>query len=204
MLAFKRGLHGCVTQAKEAAAKSAAKGMKELRGAQTIYNARTSASNYKGYLKAKVPAGMYYNPAQSSVMGSINSETIPQAFMAKDDPRRQFVSQLRPNDAAMSRTAPPVLCSQSTLAGEKKYHLSAEQISEIVHLRASNPEVYSRKKLAKQFNVSPLFISMVSSASKERKAEMAGRLDTIKAKWHKKRALARRDREKRQELWYRA
>lgn len=204
MLSLKRGLSSFAPQAKEAVAKTSKQGMKELRGAQTIYNPRTSASNYKGYLKAKIPSGMYYNPAQSSMMGSINSETMPQAFMAKDDPRRELIKQLRPNDAAMSQTAPPVLCNQSTLAGKKTYHLNSEQIAEIVHLRSTNPEVYSRKKLAQQFNVSPLFISMVSSASKERKAEMANRLETIKSKWHKKRTLARRDREKRKELWYRA
>lgn len=202
MFSFCRGFHVCYRNNKEVI-KTAVQELKELKGAQTIYNPRSSASNYKGYMKAKIPAGLYYNPAQSSAMGSINSETIPLSFLAKDDPRRKFVTKLRANDKLESATGPPVLCNKSTFKG-KDYHLEPEQIQEIIKLRANNPELYTRKVLAKKFKVSPLFISLVSTVSKARKAEMDDRLQTIKSKWHDKRVIARQDRKKRKELWYKA
>ncbi|SMN22293.1 similar to Saccharomyces cerevisiae YKR085C MRPL20 Mitochondrial ribosomal protein of the large subunit [Maudiozyma saulgeensis] len=203
MLAFKRGIHACSTKGKEAASKATSNAFKELKGVQTIYNPRTSASNYKGYLKNKTPAGMYYNPAQSATTGSINSETIPLSFLAKDDPRRSFIKQLRTQDAVESKYGPPVLVGKSTVEG-KSYHLQPEQIAEIIKLRSSDPVTNTRKKLAKQFDVSPLFISLVSSAPKSRITEMNKRLNTIKSSWHKQREIARDDRKKRKQLWYRA
>ena len=203
MLAFTRGIHVNSVIRKEVVEKAATQGLKELKGAQTIYNPRTSASNYKGYLKNKTPAGMYYNPAQSATTGSINSETIPLSFLAKDDPRRSLVKQLRVNDAVESKYGPAVLTSKSTQKG-KTYHLQPEQIQEIIKLRKEDPVMNTRKKLATQFGVSPLFISLVSSASKQRIEEMNGRLDTIKSKWHKQREVARNDRKKRKQLWYTA
>ncbi|CAB4256039.1 similar to Saccharomyces cerevisiae YKR085C MRPL20 Mitochondrial ribosomal protein of the large subunit [Maudiozyma barnettii] len=203
MLAFRRGIHACSTKGKEVASKVATNAFKELKGSQTIYNPRTSAANYKGYLKNKTPAGMYYNPAPSAATGSINSETIPLSFLSKDDPRRSFIKQLRAQDATESRYGPPVLVSKSTVEG-KKYHLQPEQINEIIKLRSSDPVTNTRKKLAKQFGVSPLFISMVCSAPKSRITEMNERLNTIKSKWHKQREVAREDRKKRNQLWYSA
>lgn len=201
MLAFTRGIHVNSVIRKEVVEKTVKQGLKELKGAQTIYNPRTSASNYKGYLKSKIPSGMYYNPAQSATTGSINSETIPLSFLAKDDPRRTLIEQLRANDAVESKYGPAVLTSKSTQNG-KTYHLEPEQIKEIIKLRKEDPALNTRKKLATQFGVSPLFISLVSSASKERVEEMNGRLNTIKSKWHKQREIARKDRKKRKQLWY--
>ena len=204
----KRGLHSCRRVSKDIT-KYIKQSTKEgdppkLEGSPTIYNERTSAANYKGFLKAKIPAGLYYNPAQSSTMNSINSETIPVSFMPKDDPRRPFAAKLHATDKLESQTAPPVLCSKSTLnPSGKSYHLKPEQIKEIQRLRAENPEVYTRKALAAKYNVSPLFISMVSDVPKERKLEMDRRLETIKTNWHPKRAAAREDRRKRKEMWYR-
>lgn len=177
----------------------------ELRGAPTIYNAKSSASNYKGYMRAKVPPGLYLNRAQSSPTGSINSETIPVSFLPQTDPRRPLAKELASSDVLANHNAPPVLPGHSTLqAGGKRYHLKPEQINEIQRLRSEHPEKNSRKALAKQFNVSPLFISLVSEAPEEWKTEMNSRLAEIKTNWHDRRALAREDRKKRKQLWYRA
>ncbi|CCH58711.1 hypothetical protein TBLA_0A09230 [Henningerozyma blattae CBS 6284] len=177
----------------------------KLKGPKTIYNPRTSASNYKGYLKKRNTPGLYFDPAPSSSTGSINSETIPLAFLPPNDPRRKFAEQIRQNDRLNVSDAPSVLLSKSSSRPEgKTYHLMPEQIEEIKKLRASDPEKYTRKVLAKQFDVSPLFISLVSSASKERLTEMDRRLKLIKNRFHPKRAIARDDRKKRKELWYRA
>lgn len=183
------------------------KPMKELRGTPTIYNSTNSASNSKGYLKAGrlLESGMYLNRAQSTSMGSINIETLPLGFIPKDDPRRQYIKHLKyqEKDAQLSKLAPPVLVSKSTVEG-KKYDLKPEDIAEIQRLRAQDPVKNSRKALAQKYNVSPLFISIVSDAPQAHKQEMNSRLSTIKSKWHPKRAIAREDRKKRQELWYRA
>ncbi|QEU58568.1 Mrpl20 [Kluyveromyces lactis] len=168
-------------------------------GPATIYNPKSSASNYKGYLKAKIPAGLYYDPAPSSIHGSTNSETIPKSFLPATDPRHNIIDDLTQGNAEISRVA-PVLHEK----GEKTYHLKPEDIAEIRRLRLEDPVKNSRKALAKKYNCSPLFISIVSEPPKERKTEMNEVLETIKSQWHPKRALARAERKKRKELWYRA
>ncbi|CAR25945.1 ZYRO0A11792p [Zygosaccharomyces rouxii] len=175
----------------------------ELKGASTIYNAKSSASNYKGYMRAKVPAGLYFNRAPSSPTGSINSETIPSSFLPSNDPRKQLVQEIASKDVLSKPDAPPVLPSRSSLQG-KSYHLNPEQIEQIRRLRLEDPAKNTRKSLASQYNVSPLFISMVSEPPKEWKQEMDSRLTTIKSKWHVKRVTAREDRKRRKELWYRS
>lgn len=200
MLSFTRKLHSFGPRCRDLSKYvDATKNVPRLKGTPNIYNHKASAANYKGVLKAKIPAGLYYYPAQSSATGSINSETIPKAFLPKDDPRRQFVNELRHESAEQSKLA-PVLHNKI----EKSYHLKPQQIEEIVMLRKEDPVKYTRKALAKKYNVSPLFISLVSSASQERKSEMQNRLNLIKESWHIGRTLAREDRKKRKSLWYRA
>ena len=82
--------------------------------------------------------------------------------------------------------------------------MKPEQVAEIVKLRQGDPEKYSRKKLAQMYNVSPLFISLVSSVPQKRKDEMDKRLSNIKSHWNSRRTIARDDRQKRKSLWYRA
>lgn len=177
----------------------------QLRSSPTIYNTKSSASNDRGYMRAKIPAGLYFNPAQSSATGSINSETFPVSFLPKDDSRREFIEKLRANDKLQGDMAPTVLTSKSTMSTSgKQYHLRPQEIEQIRRLREENPEKHTRKKLARQFNVSPLFISIVTNAPNERIKEMDLRLAHIKSKWHEKRVTAREDRKKRKELWYRA
>lgn len=177
----------------------------ELHGSPTIYNTKSSASNYKGYMKAKIPAGVYFNASQASSTGSINIETFPVSFLPKGDVRKEFLRDLNSKDKLKGEHAPAVLTSKSTMnAAGKQYHLGPGDIEKIRKLRSESPEKYTRKVLAKQFNVSPLFISLVSEASKERKEEMSSRLQHIKDNWHEKRGIAREDRSKRKQFWYRA
>ncbi|CCD22477.1 mitochondrial 54S ribosomal protein mL58 NDAI_0A03200 [Naumovozyma dairenensis CBS 421] len=182
-----------------------------LRGSPTIYNPRSSTANYKGFLKAekKIPQGLYYQPAQSSPTGSINSETIPRSFLPKDDPRR-LLYEKSPlgNDPIKNKFDSNldfnVLTGNNSNKLEKSYHLKPDQIKQIQQLRNENPTLYSRSKLAKMFNVSPLFISLCSKPPKSHLDEMDRRLNVIKGKWNERTKLARDDRKKRKELWYRA
>lgn len=204
MQCFVRRIHSSKPQLKNLAKNvDNSKKISELKGSPTIYNPKSSASNYKGYIRAKVPAGLYFNQAPSSPAGSINSETIPSSFLPSNDPRKQFSQELASRDVLAKSNAPPVLPGRSTLQ-DKSYHLNPEQIEEIRRLRLQDPVKNTRKSLASQYNVSPLFISMVSEPPKEWKQQMDSRLATIKSKWHVKRAAAREDRRARKDLWYRA
>ncbi|AMD21051.1 HEL230Wp [Eremothecium sinecaudum] len=178
---------------------TASPSIKKLKAIPTAFDRIKSASNLKGYRNAKLPPGTYFIPAPSSATGSINSETIPKSFLPKNDPRRELVDTLREGEAALARSAPPL-----SNKGEKTYHLTPAEVEKIKELRNSNPEKYTRKVLAKMYNVSPLFISMVSNAPAARLEEMQRRLAVIQASWHPGRAQAREDRKKRQQLWYRA
>ncbi|CCF59441.1 hypothetical protein KAFR_0H00320 [Kazachstania africana CBS 2517] len=209
MLNFVRRFHVSTASSKEL--ESLANGVtnelpKLQKHKSTIYNYKKSASNYQGYLKGqkKLPVGLYFDPSQSSPTGSINSETIPLLFLPKDDIRRRYIDQIRAHskDKVQSQVAPAVLCSKSTMRGHKTYHLKPEQVQEIIKLRKENPTIYTRKTLAKKYDVSPLFISIVSSVSPERSKEMDRRLQTIKSRWHEQRAVAREDRKKRKQMWY--
>ncbi|SCV03682.1 LAMI_0H10110g1_1 [Lachancea mirantina] len=201
MLSFSRRFHAVSTQLKRPIdlVEKAGRSIPKLKATPNLYNPKSSAHNYRGVMRAKIEPGLYHHPSQSLSTGSINSETIPKAFLPSNDPRRQFLDDIRSGDQVQAQEG-AVLCASK----DKTYHLEPNQIAEIIALRAENPEKYTRKALAKQFNVSPLFISLVSSASTQRKAEMAGRLHAIKQQWHPKRTLARDDRKKRKELWYRA
>ncbi|QLQ81985.1 hypothetical protein HG537_0G02390 [Torulaspora globosa] len=203
MQSFTRKLHVSSLRAKNVAKFiDTSKNIPQLRSTPTIYNPKSSASNPKGYMKAKIPGGLYYQPAQSSPTGSINSETYPTSFLPAGDSRRTLIEKLRSDDRLQGDHAPPVLTSKSTMT-EKTYHLKPSDVAEIQRLRSENPEVYTRKALAQQFKVSRLFISLVSDASTQRKQEMDSRLDQIKSQWHEKRRAARTDRIKRKQYWYR-
>lgn len=83
---------------------------------------------------------------------------------------------------------------------EKKYHLTDTDIEEIQRLRAENPVLWTRVKLAERFGCSQFFVGMVAkapgkAAAVERKHEAARR------RWGVKRRVAREDRERRGVLW---
>ncbi|CCK69737.1 mitochondrial 54S ribosomal protein mL58 KNAG_0C06440 [Huiozyma naganishii CBS 8797] len=170
-------------------------------GPCTIYNAQKSAWNPRGYLKYKWSPGVHFDPAPSSPTGSINSETIPRSFIPKSDPR------------AAQRGPPPsplhtdVALAPRVLEGkrhEKSYHLTPSDVQRIQELRARDSAKHTRKRLANMFHVSPLFISMVSTAPAAQTLEMRTRLAQIQSNWSEGRTRARRDAHRRKQLWYRA
>lgn len=121
----------------------------------------------------------------------------PLKFLPKDDKRRLLLattaSRLSP---AYSRLPPPVDPKHMT----PKHHLNEEDIAEILRLRKSDPEAWSRNRLAKKFNCSPVFIGHVVQAPVEKRKIERSQLEAVKAKWGPRRRLAREDRVKRIEL----
>ena len=182
------------------------KELPSIDGQPTIYNKKGSMSNVNGYRRAKIAPGFYLQKSQSSPTGSIHSETIPLSFLPKDDPRRRYVAPfLKSNDKLLGdHKSPEVLTGRNgSLNHVKSYHLTPEKVNEIIKLRDSDPDKYTRSVLAKQFGVSRLFISLVSSASRERLQEMDRRLHIIQSKWGEAKRQARLERVKRHQTWYR-
>jgi hypothetical protein len=84
---------------------------------------------------------------------------------------------------------------------EKKYHLSPSDITEIRKLRLSDPMTWSRAKLAKRFDCSPIFIAQVCEASPQKKEIQKQVLEAVQSRWGAKRRMAREDRKMRREAW---
>lgn len=84
---------------------------------------------------------------------------------------------------------------------EGKYHLTPADVEEIRKLRLSDPMNWSRHKLAKRFECSPLFIAMACEASTEKKAIQRQVLESVQSRWGPKRRMAREDRQLRREAW---
>ncbi|KAI9789114.1 MAG: hypothetical protein M1816_006364 [Peltula sp. TS41687] len=142
----------------------------------------------------------------------------PIKFLPKDDPRRvlflnnQLQQQQHTSSSSSSTTAaedspspppppPPPLPPPIRKPYTKSYHLTETDIAEIRRLRQKDPDMWTRTKLAKKFKCSSLFVGIVCQATKERLEQRAEALEAIKARWGKKRTMAREDRVRRRELW---
>jgi hypothetical protein len=84
---------------------------------------------------------------------------------------------------------------------EKRYHLNPSDIEEIRKLRLNDPMTWSRWKLAKRFDCSPMFIAMVCEASPQKKEIQKQVLGAVQSRWGAKRRMAREDRQLRKESW---
>ncbi|KAK6332579.1 hypothetical protein TWF730_004239 [Orbilia blumenaviensis] len=99
--------------------------------------------------------------------------------------------------AAEVEKLPPAL----TRPYQKTYHLNEADVKKIQKLRGENPDVYTRRKLAKMFGCSEFFVGMVAPTTDERKMEMKKRASDVRAGWGKIRTFARMERGRRRELW---
>jgi hypothetical protein len=126
----------------------------------------------------------------------------PLKFLPKDDKRRQLFAKAQNSTIApySSKLPPPVLKQQK---GYERYHLTEEDVAEIRRLRQTDPNTWSRLKLARKFNCTSAFVAMCCEAPKEKADAEAAKLAAIKARWGPKRTRAREDREKRLEAVYR-
>lgn len=155
---------------------------KPLKRVPSLFNKTHSASN----VKPNYQPGLYHHPAPSA-----STISTPNVFLPSNDPRYGFNVKKEVLGPALSEPK------------EKKLNLTPEQVVKIQQLRQEQPDLWTRNKLAAEFNVSPFTISLVSDANLERKAEMQQRLETIKGTWGRQRYLARQDRKKRAVNWYR-
>ena len=133
----------------------------------------------------------------------------PPLFLPPTDSRRVLSSQSHAHNnpyaaswsstTAASRQAtslpPPIKAPR-----EKTYHLTAADIAEIRRLRALDPWVNTRQKLAEKFGCTEFFVGMCAP-NQERVEWHQQKLEAAKARWGPRRANAREDRQKRRLIW---
>lgn len=120
----------------------------------------------------------------------------PTKFLPPDDIRRTLRTE-RPSNHTQPEELPPVFKAST----EKKYHLGRSDIEEIRKLRLNDPMNWSRWKLAKRFQCSPMFIAMICDAGPQKKEIQKQVLEAVQSRWGSKRRMAREDRQLRKESW---
>jgi hypothetical protein len=83
---------------------------------------------------------------------------------------------------------------------EKTYHLSEADIEQIRALRLSDPDKWTRVRLAERFGCSQFFVGMVVK-SPEKAEKVEQRHQRARDLWGERRWGAREDRGRRKELW---
>lgn len=81
-----------------------------------------------------------------------------------------------------------------------RHHLTEQDIAEIQKLRAQDPVQWNVRKLAKKFDCSSIFISIVSQAPEEKIKHDRELLEARIARWGPKRTKAREDKLRRFQL----
>ncbi|PQE04704.1 hypothetical protein CJF32_00010143 [Rutstroemia sp. NJR-2017a WRK4] len=122
----------------------------------------------------------------------------PLKFIPKDDKRRKLLAVTAERLGAMSNRLPPPAFQKEMKY--KRHHLTEEDVAEIRRLRTTDPEKWTRHKLAAKFNCSSIFIGMIVQSTPEKRELEKAKLEAIKARWGPIRAAAREDRQRRKEL----
>ena len=136
-----------------------------------------------------------YNPPSSAP----SVYHTPSKFLPPNDARRSM--RIEDSTTSGAITAVEQLPNVYRSDPERKYHLTPQDVEEIRSLRLSDPMTWSRHKLAKRFECSPLFIALVCEASPEKKQIQRQVLEAVQSQWGPKRRMAREDRKLRREAW---
>ncbi|WPH01835.1 Hypothetical protein R9X50_00468900 [Acrodontium crateriforme] len=127
----------------------------------------------------------------------------PAKFLPASDPRRQIPRASTPASLSTSQTdsASAVVLPAVRAPYQKKYHLTAAEVEEMRSLRASDPTVWTRVRLAEKFECSPFFVSLCCSAPKEVHEQQAKDLAEVKKRWGRRKVEAREARVERKKGW---
>jgi len=85
--------------------------------------------------------------------------------------------------------------------GAKTRHLSEKELKRMRLLREKNPQLYTRSRLAKMFDCSPVFVSMATPLPREALKEVWKAQKEQKLGWTWRKQLVREMRKKRRNLW---
>jgi Mitochondrial ribosomal protein subunit L20 len=93
---------------------------------------------------------------------------------------------------------PPLLRSYPHI---RRRHLGEEDLARMRTLRETNPQLYTRQRLAKMFDCSPVFVSMAAPLPREALKEVWREKLEQKEGWTWRKQLVREMRKKRKDLW---
>ena len=82
----------------------------------------------------------------------------------------------------------------------KKYHLSPSEIAEMKKLREENPRYWSRARLARKFDCSTFFVSIVAK-NEEMGLEHQSRGEEARKRWGPRKRMTKNERVRRRQLW---
>ncbi|PHH81073.1 hypothetical protein CDD80_3355 [Ophiocordyceps camponoti-rufipedis] len=142
-----------------------------------------------------------YNPPASEA----SPAHTPFLFLPREDPRRRALRELRGLGGTDTTghgavTLPPALRWRQN---PPKYHLDENALVEMRRLRAEDPIKWSVGHIAKKFDCSPIFVSMVAPAPPGHIAWLKDKLARKMARWGPTKMQAWEDRKRRAEMLYR-
>ncbi|RDA86813.1 hypothetical protein CP532_6375 [Ophiocordyceps camponoti-leonardi (nom. inval.)] len=144
-----------------------------------------------------------YNPPASEA----SPAHTPFIFLPHEDPRRKALREVRRVGASEEGgvghgkvTLPPSLRWRQQ---EQKYHLNEEAVLEMRRLRTEDPIKWSVGKIAKKFECSPIFVTMVAPPPPGHISWLKEKLARKMARWGPIKTKAREDRKRRSEMLYR-
>ncbi|ESK95041.1 60s ribosomal protein l20 [Moniliophthora roreri MCA 2997] len=110
---------------------------------------------------------------------------------------------LQPQKPPTEAPLPPLLRPSATK--EALSRVPDKVVAKIRQLRLSNPEKYTRGRLAKQFGVTQHFVALVAATKKSQRKQLVAVRDAIHAanreKWSDKKKLVEDIRQKRRTFW---
>ncbi|RDW60996.1 hypothetical protein BP6252_12379 [Coleophoma cylindrospora] len=128
----------------------------------------------------------------------------PLKFLPKNDKRRALLKATEKQKQA-NAVVPPVI--EKFLAKWERNHLSEKDVEEMKKLRIDDPVKWRLDKLSEKFNCSMAFVKIISAELtyqhphlREHAIQEREKAEAVKARWGKKRAMAREDRVKRLDL----
>ena len=127
--------------------------------------------------------------------------TAPSPFSLTSAPASPLLQQASPTDSGIP--LPPI--SRPSLNKPQLERLSDEDVEKIRQLRRSDPETYTRSKLAQMFGCTQTFVGAVAGLKKSQRGSIIRKEETRREKeqasWSEKKSMVRAMRAKRRELW---
>ncbi|KAF9220981.1 hypothetical protein BS17DRAFT_769029 [Gyrodon lividus] len=125
--------------------------------------------------------------------------TAPSPYSTILDPASPLLKPATPTGGPM----PPFLRPSSYRPEAAR--LSKEDMEKLKELRLSDPNTYSRTKLAKMFNCTPHFVSKIAAVPRTQRKQFAKRQETqhtaIREGWGERKATFMAVRQKRRQFW---
>ncbi|OSS51591.1 hypothetical protein B5807_03531 [Epicoccum nigrum] len=138
--------------------------------------------------------------ARRRMYGAATAHASTTALRRKASPVAQPGTPLHASSSLLPPRPSAALPAPVRAPYDKKYHLGPAEMDQIRHLRLSDPDTWTRVKLAEKFGCSQFFVGMVVKAP-EKAERVEQEHQGAREKWGRRRREAREERERRKELW---